>query len=68
MGEVIVGIQKAQGQPYAPVTPNNEVKALVLEGKLVKDDDELYERSIQLEPAAGAANQGIRGLREMFRR
>ncbi|KAI9697262.1 MAG: hypothetical protein M1836_004826 [Candelina mexicana] len=57
MGEVIVGLQRSQGTPYLGLERNREVQKLVLDGRFVKDDDELYQRSLQLEPriAAGAA-------------
>ncbi|KAF2803465.1 ras GEF [Mytilinidion resinicola] len=56
MGEVIVGVQKAQGTPYPPFGRNEDVRSLLLDVKVVKDDDELYDRSVQLE-AAGAADR-----------
>lgn len=49
MGEVIIGIQKSQGVPYPTINKNEEVQRLVLDGRLCEDEDELYERSIQLE-------------------
>ncbi|KAL1305056.1 hypothetical protein AAFC00_001994 [Neodothiora populina] len=68
MGEVIVGIQRAQGQPYhnLGLTPRqDELRALILNLSLTKDDDALYERSVQLEPS----NSGDRrGIKEFFKR
>ena len=39
MGEVVVGIQRAQEVPYPKLERNEEAKSLLLECKLVKDDD-----------------------------
>lgn len=39
MGEVIVGMQRAQGTPYPALARNEEVKQLVLDLRIVKDDD-----------------------------
>ncbi|KAI9844534.1 MAG: hypothetical protein M1837_005492 [Sclerophora amabilis] len=49
MGEVIVEVQKSQGTPYPAIEPNLEAQKLLLNLDIVKDDEELYERSIQLE-------------------
>ncbi|TKA60027.1 hypothetical protein B0A49_08883, partial [Cryomyces minteri] len=69
MGEVILGLQKAQGTPYPPIVKNEDVRMLVLDCKLVKDDDDLYDRSTQVEPAAGAgAADTRRGFRNFFQR
>ncbi|OCL08956.1 ras GEF, partial [Glonium stellatum] len=39
MGEVIVGVQRAQGTPYPPLPRNDDVRQLMLDVKIVKDDD-----------------------------
>ncbi|KAF2017060.1 ras GEF [Aaosphaeria arxii CBS 175.79] len=56
MGEVIVGVQRAQGTPFPAMSKNEDIRALILDIKILKDDDELYERSTQLE-AAGASER-----------
>ncbi|KAJ4297703.1 hypothetical protein N0V90_005598 [Kalmusia sp. IMI 367209] len=56
MGEVIVGVQRAQGTPYSTWRQNDEIKNLILDIKISKDDDDLYERSVHLE-AAGAGEK-----------
>ncbi|KAK5017057.1 hypothetical protein LTR16_000609 [Cryomyces antarcticus] len=69
MGEVILGLQKAQGTPYPLMMKNEDVRMLVLDCKLVKDDDDLYDRSTQVEPAGGAgAADTRRGFRNFFQR
>ncbi|KAJ8106415.1 hypothetical protein OPT61_g9552 [Boeremia exigua] len=59
MGDVVVGIQRAQGTPYPAWNKCEEVRNLVLDVKISKDDDELYERSTHLE-ATGANEKGRR--------
>lgn len=39
MGDVILGMQNAQKTPYPAIPKNEEIRVLVLDGKLVKDDD-----------------------------
>lgn len=39
MGEVIVGVQRAQGTPYPPCNKNEEIRNLILDVKISKDDD-----------------------------
>ena len=39
MGEVIVGIQKSQGNPYPVIHRNEDVQRLILLGKVCSDDD-----------------------------
>jgi hypothetical protein len=39
MGEVIIGVQKAQGTPYPTMSKNDEVRHLILDVKILKDDD-----------------------------
>jgi len=39
MGEVIVGIQKSQGTPYPIIPRNEDIQRLILESRIIKDDD-----------------------------
>ena len=39
MGDVIVGVQRAQGSPYPPHQKNDDVRCLLLDIKINKDDD-----------------------------
>ncbi|KAF1852159.1 ras GEF [Cucurbitaria berberidis CBS 394.84] len=57
MGEVIVGVQRAQGTPYPNWQKCEEVRNLILDVKINKDDDDLYDRSTHLE-APGANEKG----------
>ncbi|KAF2036296.1 ras GEF [Setomelanomma holmii] len=65
MGEVIVGIQRAQGTPYPTWPKYEEVRNLILDVKISKDEDELYERSTHLEaPGAGEKGRFAKWFRE----
>ncbi|KAJ4368876.1 hypothetical protein N0V83_005958 [Neocucurbitaria cava] len=57
MGEVIVGVQRAQGTPYPNWQKCEEVRNLILDVKINKDEDDLYDRSTHLE-APGANEKG----------
>ncbi|KAF2131174.1 ras GEF [Dothidotthia symphoricarpi CBS 119687] len=57
MGDVIVGVQRAQGTPYPTWHKCEEVRNLILDVKISKDDDDLYDRSTHLE-APGANDKG----------
>jgi hypothetical protein len=39
MGEVVVGVQRAQGTPYTSWNKNEEIRNLILDVKISKDDD-----------------------------
>ncbi|KAK3681546.1 hypothetical protein LTR37_020854 [Vermiconidia calcicola] len=71
MGEVIVSMQKAQGMPYKGLGPgrgNEQIKEMVLDVKLVKDEDELFERSKQVEPTGSTAGGTSTKIKEFFKR
>jgi len=57
MGEVIVSMQRAQGVPYPAFRANEEIRSLVTETDIQKDDDALYERSCHVEPTAGSSRR-----------
>ncbi|KNG50267.1 rap guanine nucleotide exchange factor 4 [Stemphylium lycopersici] len=57
MGEVIVGVQRAQGTPYPSWQKCEEIRNLILDVKINKDDEDLWERSAHLE-AQGANEKG----------
>ncbi|KAF2447078.1 rap guanine nucleotide exchange factor 4 [Karstenula rhodostoma CBS 690.94] len=56
MGDVIVRVQRAQGTPYPTWRQNDDIKNLILDIKIMKDEEELYDRSLSLE-AAGAGEK-----------
>ncbi|KAF2190778.1 ras GEF [Zopfia rhizophila CBS 207.26] len=64
MGEVIVGVQRAQGTPYPPLAKNDEIRNLILDVKIAKDDDDLYDRSVQLEAAGAGERRRFNWFRE----
>ncbi|KAK5175027.1 uncharacterized protein LTR77_000163 [Saxophila tyrrhenica] len=72
MGEVIVGLQKAQGMPYRGLGGTGRagegVRELVLDVRLVRDEDELFERSKHVEPSGSAAGGTSTKFKEFFKR
>ena len=56
MGEILLGLQRAQAQPYPAAAlnpPNKDVRALLLRSAISRNEDEMYERSVALEPGPG---------------
>ncbi|KAF1808577.1 ras GEF [Eremomyces bilateralis CBS 781.70] len=58
MGDVIVEVQRAQAVPYMNLLRNEDVKMLVLETKISMDEDELYDRSVAVEPGGMGPSRG----------
>ncbi|GAM38145.1 hypothetical protein TCE0_033f08651 [Talaromyces pinophilus] len=56
MGDVVLAIQRSQRTPYPYIQKNEEVQRLVLDAKMF-DEEELYSRSVQVEPAGGAIDR-----------
>ncbi|KAI7353892.1 ras GEF [Hortaea werneckii] len=70
MGEVVVSMQRAQGSPYKGLGGSRgemAIRELVLDVKLEKDEEILYERSIQLEPSPGTAGASEK-FKQFFKR
>ncbi|KAF4551984.1 RasGEF domain-containing protein 2 [Elsinoe fawcettii] len=70
MGDVLVSLQRAQGQPYRSqlLGPRNEeVQRMLLQIKIIRDDDALYDRSTQLEASASGGHDR-RGFKDFFKR
>ncbi|KAK4202553.1 putative Rap guanine nucleotide exchange factor [Triangularia verruculosa] len=70
LGEVLLPIMKSQGMPYQGLESQQQqqkkggvvegVRELILDGKLMTDEEDIYQRSVQVEAssAAGAAGAG----------
>ncbi|KAJ5142744.1 uncharacterized protein N7515_001531, partial [Penicillium bovifimosum] len=54
MGEVVLGIQRSQRTPHPQAQKFEEVERLILDSKLSGDEEDLYARSLQVEPSTGA--------------
>ncbi|KAK2791181.1 hypothetical protein FQN51_002256 [Onygenales sp. PD_10] len=54
MGEVVLGIHNSQRTPFPCYPKNEDVRRLILETKFPADQDELYNRSMQVEPSSGS--------------
>ncbi|EAQ86607.1 hypothetical protein CHGG_07860 [Chaetomium globosum CBS 148.51] len=60
LGEVLLPIMKSQGQPYPNLQRHDACKELVLDCRVTTDDEELYQRSVQVEPSTGGAGESTR--------
>ncbi|KAL1992652.1 hypothetical protein VTN49DRAFT_4684 [Thermomyces lanuginosus] len=64
MGDVVVTLQQSQRTSYSYIQKNEEVQRLVLDTKM-RDEEDLYSRSLQVEPSAGAVS-GTDGQRKIL--
>ncbi|KAA8565313.1 hypothetical protein EYC84_011035 [Monilinia fructicola] len=55
LSEVILPIMKSQTTPYPNLTKNEAVRTLILDCLIPTDDEDIYQRSLQVESASGAA-------------
>ncbi|KAF7719961.1 Uncharacterized protein PECH_005819 [Penicillium ucsense] len=53
MGEVVIGIQRSQKCPHPQAQRYDDIERLVLDCKLSGDEEDLYARSLYLEPSSG---------------
>jgi hypothetical protein len=49
LGEVILPIMKSQGQPYPNLSRHERCRELILDCKIMTDDEDIYQRSVQVE-------------------
>ncbi|CAG7977798.1 unnamed protein product [Penicillium nalgiovense] len=54
MGEVVLGIQRSQKAPHPQAQKFEDVERLILDSKLSGDEEDLYARSLLVEPSTGA--------------
>ncbi|KAI9690987.1 MAG: hypothetical protein M1822_008607 [Bathelium mastoideum] len=59
LGDLVVGLQKAQSVPFPRLPKNDEVRSLILDTKICQDDEELYVRSCQVEPTPQAGDRNF---------
>ncbi|KAI1980057.1 hypothetical protein LOZ53_006688 [Ophidiomyces ophidiicola] len=52
MGDVILGVQQSQRTPFPTFSANETVRRLLLEARFTGDEEELYSRSLTVEPSA----------------
>ncbi|KAK0612879.1 ras guanine nucleotide exchange factor domain-containing protein [Bombardia bombarda] len=53
LGEVLLPIMKSQGQPYPDLMRHEVSKELILDCRMMEDEEDIYQRSLQLEPSTG---------------
>ncbi|KAK0652183.1 ras guanine nucleotide exchange factor domain-containing protein [Cercophora newfieldiana] len=59
LGEVLLPIMKSQGQPYPNLHRHDLSRELILDCRLT-DEEEMYQRSLQVEPNTGGAAESSR--------
>jgi len=55
LGEVLLPVMKSQGQPYPNLTRHDACKELILDCRMATDDEDIYQRSLQVEPSASSS-------------
>ncbi|PHH66453.1 hypothetical protein CDD81_7508 [Ophiocordyceps australis] len=60
LGEVLVPIMRSQGTPYPNMNKNETARQTVLDCCIVTDDDEIYERSYQVENNSSSQMESTR--------
>ncbi|KAK3947809.1 ras guanine nucleotide exchange factor domain-containing protein [Pseudoneurospora amorphoporcata] len=53
LGEVLLPIMRSQGQPYPNLTKHELSRELILDVKMPTDEEDIYQRSITVEPSTG---------------
>jgi len=60
LGEVLLPIMKSQGQPYPNLHRHDSSRELLLDSRMPTDDEEIYQRSLQVEPNSGSGAESSR--------
>ncbi|KAJ3566699.1 hypothetical protein NPX13_g7036 [Xylaria arbuscula] len=55
LGEVILPIMKSQSTPYPNLTKHDDARELILDCLITTDEDDIYQRSTQVESTSGIA-------------
>lgn len=55
LGEVIMPIMKSQGTPYPNLVKHDVARELILDCLMPTDDEDIYQRSVQVESSGGGA-------------
>ncbi|KAL6855254.1 hypothetical protein ACO1O0_006393 [Amphichorda felina] len=55
LGEVLLPIMKSQGTPYPSLAKNDNVRDMILGCRMPTDDEEIYQRSVQVESGGGGS-------------
>ncbi|KAK4122724.1 ras GEF [Parathielavia appendiculata] len=60
LGEVLLPIMKSQGQPYQNLHRNESCRELIMDCRMPTDEEDIYQRSVQVEPVGIAAEPNRR--------
>lgn len=56
LGEVLLPIMKSQGTPYPNLKKHQASREMILDCRMPMDEEDVYQRSVQVEPTGGAAD------------
>ncbi|KAF6821273.1 ras guanyl-nucleotide exchange factor [Colletotrichum sojae] len=57
LGEVLLPLMKSQGTAYPNLTKHEAARELILDCRMPTDEEEIYQRSVQLESTVGAGGE-----------
>ncbi|KAK2071917.1 hypothetical protein P8C59_006302 [Phyllachora maydis] len=60
LGEVLLPVMRSQGQPYPNLNRHEASRELILDCRIVGDDEDLYQRSVQVEPTSSIGAESTR--------
>lgn len=56
LGEVLLPIMKSQGTPYPNLKKHQASREMILDCRMPMDEEDVYQRSVQVEPVGGGAD------------
>ncbi|EPE06255.1 ras guanyl-nucleotide exchange factor [Ophiostoma piceae UAMH 11346] len=56
LGEVLLPIMKSQGTPYPDLRKHQASREMILDCRMPMDEEEIYQRSVQVEPTGGSTD------------
>ncbi|ERS96308.1 hypothetical protein HMPREF1624_07218 [Sporothrix schenckii ATCC 58251] len=56
LGEVLLPLMKSQGTPYPNLKKHQPSREMILDCRMPMDEEDIYQRSVQVEPTGGAAD------------
>ncbi|KAL2753713.1 hypothetical protein ACRALDRAFT_2044057 [Sodiomyces alcalophilus JCM 7366] len=60
LGEVLLPIMKSQSTPYPNLTKSEPARELILDCRIPTDDEEIYQRSVQVESMSGGPSEQVK--------
>ncbi|KAF4123620.1 RasGEF [Geosmithia morbida] len=60
LGEVLLPVMRSQGTPYPNLGKHDTVRGIILGCRMPTDDEEIYQRSVQVESGSGGSTEPSR--------